>query len=238
MTSRGRRRNGCPCEARRRHVTCFRPISRQQQTAQSDLVCASGQDCRMGLQAAANGGPAQRSIASDRPKPAPQIKPLHDQEGLMKHANLPDATGTLPLRQPSSHDLALRTQHDEHGALMRKVAALQRRMDEQVVDQAQRLFALEADNLRLRAELVRSRTAVLWGLQSAAVTTPSRRPTPRVSAPVQSQWRAAQAVICQTGCAGHAYPWLDDQGQCRRTGELCQPQGNAVVGSENDDLGE
>lgn len=153
----------------------------------------------------------------------------------MKHPNHPAPVGALQLRRPWSQDPAQRTLSDEHGALLQQVATLQRGLGDQIVDQARRLSALEADNLRLRAELVRSRTAVLWGLQVAAVTTPPRRQAPRRGAPVESLWREAQAVICQTGCAGHAHPWLDQQGQCRRTGEMCQPQGSAEDGSGGSD---
>lgn len=129
-------------------------------------------------------------------------------------------------RTLSASDPDQRALSDEHGALLRQMAALQRRVSDQVAQQAHRLNAIESENLRLRAELVRSRTAVLWGLHTAAVGTPIRRLAPRLSAPVAREWPEAQAVICQTGCAGHAHAWLDDQGQCRRTGETCQTPGS------------
>jgi hypothetical protein len=113
----------------------------------------------------------------------------------------------------------------EHSALLRQMAALQRRVSEQVTQQAARLAAVEAENFRLRAALVRSRTAVLWGLPPTSSALPVRRPAPRSATPVvERKWREAQAAICQTGCVGHAHAWLDDQGQCRRTGEACGPQ--------------
>ncbi|MEZ5702753.1 MAG: hypothetical protein R3E42_13695 [Burkholderiaceae bacterium] len=37
----------------------------------------------------------------------------------------------------------------------------------------------------------------------------------------------AQAVICQTGCVGHAHPWLAPDGQCRRSGDACERIGIA-----------
>jgi hypothetical protein len=81
---------------------------------------------------------------------------------------------------------------------------------------------VEADNLRLRAALIRSRTAVLWGLPPVPLSVPTRRPLPRSAPPlVEHQWREAQAVICQTACAGHAHPWRDDKGQCQRSGQAC-----------------
>jgi hypothetical protein len=67
------------------------------------------------------------------------------------------------------------------------------------------------------------RTATLWGLGGlllAPAGNAARAPVLRAVHPV---WREASEVICQTGCVGHAHPWRDDQGLCRRTGEACQP---------------
>lgn len=131
---------------------------------------------------------------------------------------------TLNVSDPDQRALS-----DEHGALLRQMAALQRRVSDQIAQQAHRLNAIESENLRLRAELVRSRTAVLWGLHTAAVGAPIRPLLPRASAPVAREWPEAQAVICQTGCVGHAHAWLDEHGQCRRTGEVCQPHGSVFA---------
>ena len=70
------------------------------------------------------------------------------------------------------------------------------------------------------------RTATLWGLGQQALSRSlgaPQAPGPRLPA----VWREASAVICQTGCEGHGHPWLDEQGGCRRTGEVCQPVGRA-----------
>ena len=32
---------------------------------------------------------------------------------------------------------------------------------------------------------------------------------------------SATEVLCQTGCQGHAHPWLDADGACRLTGGEC-----------------
>ena len=40
--------------------------------------------------------------------------------------------------------------------------------------------------------------------------------------------RDAQSVISQTGCVGHAHPWLDDDGQCRLSGQVCERLEEAV----------
>jgi hypothetical protein len=109
----------------------------------------------------------------------------------------------------------------EHGALLRQIAGLQRRVSEQQQASARRLVALEAQNLRLRAELVLLRTALLWNLRAAALSPGAQRAAPRAPAVPDPDLREAQMVICQTACAGHAHPWRDADGQCRRTGEAC-----------------
>jgi hypothetical protein len=109
----------------------------------------------------------------------------------------------------------------EHGALMRQIGGLQRRCSDMLRASAARETALVGENLRLRAELVLLRTSVFWGLGAAAVL---RRPTAaRVADRValEAHAREAQAVICQTGCVGHAHPWLEADGQCRRSGQAC-----------------
>lgn len=109
----------------------------------------------------------------------------------------------------------------EHGTLVRRLARLQQRVTEQLQAGTGRQAALEAENLRLRCELVRMRTAVAWNLRTAALL--SRPvPGPRRGQPgADTGLHEAQAVICQTGCVGHAHPWLDAEGQCRRTGRVC-----------------
>ncbi len=108
----------------------------------------------------------------------------------------------------------------EHGVLMRQIGGLQRRSSELLRASSAREAVLVAENLRLRAELVLLRTSVFWGLGAATVL---RRPP--AAAPARAPWaagaREAQAVICQTGCVGHAHPWLETDGQCRRSGQAC-----------------
>ena len=120
-----------------------------------------------------------------------------------------------PRTTQPAHELVL-----EHGVLMRQIGGLQRRSSEQLRAAAAREAALQAENLRLRAELVLLRTSVFWGLGAATVL---RRPAaPSAPRGYDTQAREAQAVICQTGCVGHAHPWLDADGQCRRSGQACE----------------
>jgi hypothetical protein len=120
-------------------------------------------------------------------------------------------------RQPRpTHELVV-----EHRVLMRQIAGLQRHSGELLQASAQRERALLAENLCLRAQLVLLRTSVFWGLGAAVAL---RRPVPP-RLPARSNYAteapAAQAVICQTGCVGHAHPWLEADGQCRRSGQVC-----------------
>lgn len=114
---------------------------------------------------------------------------------------------------------------NEHGVLVRHLGALQHRVGAQMLERDHRVRALEAQNLRLRAELMVLRTIACWGLGAGAViqhTAPSRHKAWR-PATVPPDMREAEAVICQTGCVGHAHPWRDADGQCRRTGQACDP---------------
>ncbi|WP_439586489.1 hypothetical protein [Hydrogenophaga sp.] len=120
------------------------------------------------------------------------------------------------------HDsVAARELAQEHGALTRQMASLQRRVSEQVRAQAQQLAALEEEVVCLRGQLIVTRTCMLWGLGVAGVARPMpRRPHAPVIA-AQEPMAEASSVICQTGCVGHAHPWLEADGQCRRTGVAC-----------------
>lgn len=120
----------------------------------------------------------------------------------------------------------------EHGALTRQMASLQRRVSEQVRAQALQLAALEEEVLCLRGELIVARTCMLWGLGVAGAARPVvRRPRAPVVA-AQDHMAEASGVICQTGCVGHAHPWLEADGQCRRTGVTC----NQIPGLAEDTI--
>ena len=110
----------------------------------------------------------------------------------------------------------------EHEAVLRHWGRLQRQMDDVLGVALAREAALTGENLRLRAELVLLRTRVLWGMGHAQMHRSPRHS--RVVQPLlEPGSREAQAVICQTGCVGHAHPWLEADGQCRRSGRACEP---------------
>ncbi|OOG82015.1 hypothetical protein B0E41_16150 [Hydrogenophaga sp. A37] len=123
---------------------------------------------------------------------------------------------------PRHDNAAVRELLLEHGAMLRQLGGLQRRMGEVQRAERARNNELEAQNLRLRAELVVLRTGVLWGLGAGVVVRRARTLAGEDQHAFDPALRAAQAVICQTGCVGHAHPWLEADGQCRRSGQACE----------------
>jgi hypothetical protein len=108
----------------------------------------------------------------------------------------------------------------EHAVLARRLAGIQGRVDAQMRASAQQVQVLEGEVLRLRTQLVLARTCVLWGLNAMTLTRPLQQRRTRPDA-VPASMAEASGVICQTGCVGHAHPWLEADGQCRRTGVAC-----------------
>ena len=115
----------------------------------------------------------------------------------------------------------------EHGALARQLAGLQDRVSRQIADYAAQVRVLQSEVVRLRGRLVQARTALLWGLargdlQQASLSMPRRVLMARRLSLVSDALADAHDVICQTACAGHAHPWLEADGVCRRTGSACE----------------
>lgn len=108
----------------------------------------------------------------------------------------------------------------EHGALTRQLASLQRHVSEQMQANARHVRALEGEVVRLRAQWIVMRTGQFWGLGTAGAVRPLARHAPP-TAPA-AEMAEASSVICQTACVGHAHPWLEADGQCRRTGLACE----------------
>jgi hypothetical protein len=116
----------------------------------------------------------------------------------------------------------------EHAVLCRHMGGLQKNLSTLLVRQHEAIRRLEAETVRLRGQLVLTRTAILWGLHAATVqaapglradgsplrTTASARSAP----PAQTR-----EVLCQVGCRGHAHPWRDALGQCGLDGQACTP---------------
>lgn len=112
----------------------------------------------------------------------------------------------------------------EHAVLSRHLGSVQNRIADFMKEKDLALEALSCEIVRLRAQLVIARTFVLWGMDM-----PSMCVNRKVRASNQVQpsldgslaLEDARKVICQTGCTGHAHPWLSDEGQCRRSGRAC-----------------
>ncbi|MFV0681035.1 hypothetical protein [Ottowia sp.] len=125
----------------------------------------------------------------------------------------------------------------EQVVLLRHWAGVQDRVSDQMRTQTRRCEVLEAQLLRLRARWVVATTQWLWGLgwpvterQTVCGTSAFERVGPQSAfesepetAPElpHASFNHAADVICQTGCASHAHPWREDDGQCRLTGEAC-----------------
>ena len=93
----------------------------------------------------------------------------------------------------------------EHAALVRQLGRAQNAITTLQARAHAQQNALEQKVVWLRGQLLVARTAVLW-----------RLPLPR-----QGDLRAAQEVVCDTGCVGHAHHWLGAEGECRLNGGAC-----------------
>lgn len=111
----------------------------------------------------------------------------------------------------------------EHQVLSRHWARVQQRVTGVLQLHVLEIQQLQGEVQRLRGQLLVARTAMLWGLSSQSVaglrSVPRKMPAAEVPA-----WREAKQVICQTGCVGHAHPWLSEDGQCLRTLQPCDGQ--------------
>lgn len=98
----------------------------------------------------------------------------------------------------------------EHAVLCRHLGGVQDRVSRLMQEKEVALNALTSEVVRLRGQLVVARTSMLWGMQTQST----------------QDLEAARKVICQTGCAGHAHPWLSEDGQCRWSGRVCDGGGD------------
>ncbi len=159
----------------------------------------------------------------------------------------------------------------EHRALIRDYGRVQARCSEQLREQAREIGRLQAQAMRLRAEVIVRETALAWAREDRAALeqaipglprrvtlarrvdallvriqdlmrerpraerrkaeearAPAPAPVPAAeAAPAQDEpdaleasLRAADLVICQTGCLSHGAFWRV-QDHCKRTGKAC-----------------
>lgn len=119
----------------------------------------------------------------------------------------------------------------ELAVVLRHLGGVQSEVSELVRQQQREIDQLQGQLIRLRAQRVLERTQNFWGLskpprgthpaKSREDGTVSGITSPSLKA---KAWQAAQKIICLTGCAGHAHPWLKPDGQCARTGKECDVQ--------------
>ena len=116
----------------------------------------------------------------------------------------------------------------EHAVLCRHMGGVQDRVSRLMQEKEVALNALTSEVVRLRGQLVVARSSLLWAMTLPVVSVTHRA---RAPSPVQAQvgpaqdLEAARKAICQTGCVGHAHPWLSDEGQCQRSGRVCDGGG-------------
>lgn len=113
----------------------------------------------------------------------------------------------------------------EHTAVLRRLAGLQSRVQVLVDTHQAQVTALEGEIVRLRGQVIRLQSV----LALAGKTCPPDGSQDEAQA-LQPHARAADWVICQTGCLPHDQPWREDD-QCRRTGAAC-----VLAGPEAGDL--
>ena len=115
---------------------------------------------------------------------------------------------------------------DEHGVLCRQLGSLQRHLSAVLARQQDDIRRLEAETMRLRGQLLMTRTAMLWGLHGTGAQPAARQHSRAPVRPATTRLPGAteaREVLCQVGCRGHAHPWLDPQGHCGLDGQACTP---------------
>jgi hypothetical protein len=111
------------------------------------------------------------------------------------------------LAAQDTHTELLSSAH-EHGALVRRLAQVQRRCSALIAEQAQRIERQEAELMRLRGELIRQCSRA-WLTQTYAA----------------EKLPQADALVCLTGCLSQGGHWLDEH-YCRRKAQPC----NRLIG--------
>lgn len=121
----------------------------------------------------------------------------------------------------------------EHGVLLQLYGAAQIRCTRQAQLQSQEIERLQAQVIRLRAQLVMRDSAWAWvhearqppqsppeAAQTGAWATNDSPGNATDLETLESNLLAADLVICQTGCIGHGAYWRVED-HCKRTGKPC-----------------
>ena len=106
----------------------------------------------------------------------------------------------------------------EFRVMCRAYGDAQTRCTRDLAAQQQRISQLEAQLVRARAAVIVRETALAWTREDAARAAVVREAD--VLADLEASLRAADLVICKTGCIGHGSYWRVED-HCRRTGKTC-----------------
>lgn len=106
----------------------------------------------------------------------------------------------------------------EFQAMRKAYGDAQRRCSRIMTDQQRRIGQLEAELVRARGAAIVRETALAYAREDAARA--AVMPEADVLADLESSLRAADLVICKTGCIGHGSYWRVED-HCRRTGKTC-----------------
>lgn len=106
----------------------------------------------------------------------------------------------------------------EFRAICRAYGDAQSRCTRIMAAQQRRISRLEAELIQARAAAIVRETALAWAREDAARAAVVREAD--VLADLETSLRAADLVICKTGCIGHGSYWRVED-HCRRTGKTC-----------------
>jgi hypothetical protein len=138
---------------------------------------------------------------------------------------------TLPERPAGSAGEAFDQLAREHRALMLDYAEVQSRCTRQLQAQAREIERLRAQLVRDRGRAIRRETELAWQQEDSLAIERALPEIPDAQA-LESTLRAADLVICQTGCLTHRDYWRV-QDHCKRTGKACvmveQPDAVRIV---------
>ena len=100
----------------------------------------------------------------------------------------------------------------ELGIVLRHMAGIQTQVSDLVRQQQAQIAQLQCQLMRMRAQRMLELTQRAWALNDLSQSvhsqstdsTPVTSKKPKPSLPAKA-WQAAQKIICQTGCVGHAH---------------------------------
>ena len=108
----------------------------------------------------------------------------------------------------------------EHLALGRQYSAVQQRCSDLISLQQAQINALQAKAMRLRAAIILRETQLSLAREASIELTHQIIASAVDNHRLEASLKAADLVICQTGCLSHGAYWRV-QDHCKRTGKSC-----------------